>query len=100
MAHLLEMEPDHALFDGKIQGLVLTCYENERPLQGLAGLLDWRFEGALSRGVRAGLITGKPGECTYVPVAKGGRMFHLILAGGGHLVSEKKRGHLPAETLK
>jgi hypothetical protein len=95
----LELPPDQALFDGKIQGLVLSFYENERPLQGLAGLMDWHFQGILSKNIRAGVITGKPGECAYVPVQKGDRVYHLILAGAGH-TSKNKRAPLPAETLQ
>ena len=79
----LEMEGDRALFEGKIQGIVAACYQNERPLQGLAGLLDWRFHGCLSYYVKRGAITGEPGECVYVPVTKGGRLFHIILIGAG-----------------
>jgi len=31
----LETDPDHALFDGKIDAIAAACYSNERPLQ------DW-----------------------------------------------------------
>ncbi|HET8732287.1 MAG TPA: hypothetical protein VFM45_00805, partial [Anaeromyxobacteraceae bacterium] len=34
----------------------------ERPLQGLAGLVDWRLCGALTRALRGGLYAGAPGE--------------------------------------
>lgn len=41
----------------------------ERPLQGLAGLVDWRLCGALSRALAGGLYQGAPGEALLVPTA-------------------------------
>ncbi len=96
----LDLDADLALFDGKLQGLVVTCYENERPLQGLAGLLDWRFQGVISHCVRAGVISGKAGECAYVPVTKQGKTYHLILAGCGRSASPGARAQLPMDTLR
>ena len=95
----LEIDADRALFEGPIEGMVLACYENERPLQGLAGLFDWRFLGTISRCIRAGVITGRAGECAYVPVTRDGRVFHLLLAGAGSLASDGKRGALPEATI-
>ena len=37
---------------------VLPIFEDERPLQGLAGLVDWRMGGSLSALLRAGFCTG------------------------------------------
>lgn len=96
---LLEMEPDRALFEGKLQGLVATFYENERPLRGLAGLLDWRFGGLISRALRTGALTGRTGECGYVPVSRNGRIYHLMLLGGGHLSRYARRGLVPDAAL-
>lgn len=87
----LELEADRALFEGKIKGLVVAFHEGERPLQGLAGLMDWRFGGLISRNIQAGALTGKEGECTYIPVLKNGRACHLILAGAGPLAPGGKR---------
>ena len=42
--------------------LVAFVGEAERPLQGLAGLLDWRLCGALTRQLRAGAWSGGRGE--------------------------------------
>jgi hypothetical protein len=41
----------------------------ERPLQGLAGLVDWRLCGALTRALTGGLYAGAPGEALLVPTA-------------------------------
>jgi hypothetical protein len=100
MSGLLEIDADRALFEGKLSGLVLTCYENERPLRGLAGLMDWRFHGVISECLRAGAVTGRVGECAYVPVSRHGKTYHLLLAGAGVLPASGRRGSLPAETLK
>ncbi|PKN44413.1 MAG: leucyl aminopeptidase [Deltaproteobacteria bacterium HGW-Deltaproteobacteria-20] len=43
---------------------VLACclFEDERPVQGMAGLLDWRLATRLSRWMGAGELTGARGE--------------------------------------
>jgi hypothetical protein len=77
---------EDTLIDQEVDALVATVSENERPLLGLAGLLDWRFQGAISACLRAGAITGKVGECVYFPVSKNGRLYKIILLGvGSHL---------------
>jgi hypothetical protein len=91
-------DPEALLFAGEVEGLILSCFENERPLQGLAGRLDWRLRGMLSHFLKAGSITGKPGECCYVPVRWHEQTFHLFLAGGGHLEEGNERPALPAES--
>jgi hypothetical protein len=96
----LEIDGDKALFEGKLQGLVVACYEDERPLQGLLGILDCRFHGTISRCLKAGAITGRKGECTYFPVTRRGKTYHLILAGAGHLKPGHKRAEIPAETFE
>jgi len=44
----------------------------ERPLQGLAGLVDWRLCGALTRALSGGLYAGAPDEALLLPT--GGRL--------------------------
>ncbi len=41
----------------------------ERPLQGLAGYVDWRLCGALSRAIRGGLFGAERGEALLLPSA-------------------------------
>ncbi|MGZ6310041.1 MAG: M17 family peptidase N-terminal domain-containing protein [Bdellovibrionota bacterium] len=93
-------ETDKALFSGTIQGLIVTCYENERPPCGLAGLVDWRFQGAISRYLMSGTVTGKAGECTYLPITRHGLTYHLLLVGGGSAASPGSRAPVAAETIK
>ena len=96
----IELDADRALFEGHIQGIVATLYQNERPLSGLAGLLDWRFQGVISQRLRSGAITGQSGECTYFPVVRNGIVYHLILVGAGNSESAGARSPLPTTCLK
>jgi hypothetical protein len=95
----LNIQADQALFDGQIQGLVVTVYQNERPPYGLSGVLDWYFHGAISHCIRAGAITGQVGECTYFPFIRHGLTYHLILAGAGYSSTPGERKPVPQETL-
>lgn len=91
---------DQYLFEGTLQGVVVACSETERPLQGLAGLIDWRFRGIVSQCIQAGMISGKPGECAYIPVTQNQRTYHLLLVGNGPSAKAGARAGLPAESLK
>lgn len=93
------MHPDLALFEGKIEGIVAACYANERPLRGLAGLLDWRFGGLISDCIRRGVITGAVGECVYLPVKKRQKSYHLFLIGCGHTPAPGRRDGVPEQAL-
>lgn len=97
---LNEVEADQALINRQIDGLVATLYENEKPLFGLSGFLDWRFHGAISECLRSGVLTGQVGECVYFPVSKNGQVYKLILAGAGKSNVPGQRTPPPAETLK
>jgi hypothetical protein len=44
-----------------------SIWSDERPMRGLAGLLDWRLAGRLSAMQRAGFVQGKRGELLLVP---------------------------------
>lgn len=62
--------------------------------------MDWRFQGAISEFIREGALTGKPGECAYIPFTRNGTTYHLILAGAGHSQSPGVRAVVPAETWR
>ena len=47
--------------------LVLTAFADERPLAGLAGLVDWRLRGALSEWLLSGFATGQVNERVLYP---------------------------------
>ncbi len=81
--------------------LALSCHENERPLLGLSGLLDWKLHGKISSFIKAGAITGKAGECVYIPVSQHGRNYHLLLVGAGSSQDAGKRSQpLPVTSLR
>jgi hypothetical protein len=51
------------------RGEVLACclFEDERPVQGIAGLIDWRLVARLSRHLETGALTGARGETAILP---------------------------------
>jgi hypothetical protein len=64
---------------------VVACgiYRDERPLSGLAGLLDWRLAGRLSRLAKQGFLLGEVGELLAVPVRPRLPFDKLLVAGLG-----------------
>lgn len=64
---------------------IVPWFEDERPLQGLAGLLDWRSHGGLSDLVRTGWCTGSAGESVLLPWRGGMPIRRLVLVGFGRL---------------
>lgn len=60
--------PDLRRLDGlRADALVLTFFEDERPLRGTSGLVDWRLCGRLSALIAEQRITGRRGETTLLP---------------------------------
>lgn len=53
--------------DGKGRTLVLSAFDDERPLRGAAGLADWRMCGRLSRVLLAGRVSGEHKETMLLP---------------------------------
>src|SRR5690348_6225295 len=97
---ILDISADQALFSGAVQGFVITCFENERPPNGLAGLVDWRLHGAISYYLQEGAVTGKLGECTYFPFTRNGVTYHFVLVGAGESSQPGGRKQIPAEALR
>lgn len=77
--HEFEGEPDRIRVD---LGLI-PVFADERPLQGLAGLMDWRRSGRLSGLVRSGFCTGAAGERVLMPGCAGLPVERLVLVGLG-----------------
>lgn len=63
-------------------GLV-PWFLDERPLQGLAGLIDWRLSGRLSSMLRSGWCAGRAGESVLLPLEPGLPVRRLLLVGLG-----------------
>lgn len=52
----------------EVDSLCLFIAEDERPLRGAAGFLDWRLCGGLSRVLRQRFFTGTAGEQLLFPI--------------------------------
>jgi len=63
--------------------LVAGITEDERPLRGLAGLLDFRLQGKLSKLLASGFISGRFGELLLLPGKPALAFDKLILVGLG-----------------
>lgn len=77
--HEFEGEPDRIRVD---LGLI-PVFADERPLQGLAGLMDWRRSGQLSSLLRSGFCTGRDGERVLMPGGAGLPVDRVVLMGLG-----------------
>ena len=49
------------------QALALSFFQDERPLQGSTGLVDWRIAGKLSRLLIGRRLVGRSGETLLTP---------------------------------
>lgn len=69
-----------------LQGLEALCLfvgEDERPLEGLAGYVDWRLGGALSRLLRQGFFAGKADDKLLLPAEGRLPMERVFVVGVG-----------------
>ena len=82
---------DSALANDQISGALLICFENDRPLRGTMGFLDWRLNGHFSRLVQEQVLTGAQGEAIYAPLQWNGKTLHFVILGGGYLRHESER---------
>lgn len=53
----------------EVDSLALGIFSDERPLRGVAGLVDWRLCGLLSRFISAGRLSGRSAERVLMPGA-------------------------------
>ncbi|MGA8890072.1 MAG: M17 family peptidase N-terminal domain-containing protein, partial [Anaeromyxobacteraceae bacterium] len=67
--------------DGLEVDSVAALVGAERPLAGLAALLDWRMAGAVSRAIRAGTVTPEHGEALLLPTQGRLRAPRIFLFG-------------------
>jgi len=67
--------------------IVLPFFSDERPLQGAAGLIDWRLCGALSRKLMAGYLRGTFGEKALLVNPDKLKSERLLLIGLGQRAS-------------
>ena len=50
-----------------LDSLCVFVGEDERPLRGAAGFLDWRMSGSFSRVLVSGFFVGTPGDTLLIP---------------------------------
>ena len=63
--------------------LVCTMFGEERPLQGLSGLVDWRMNGWLSRQVHSGIATSSARELVLTPGTRQFAVPRIVCVGLG-----------------
>ena len=82
MIDLRFVAPDLRRLD-EVASEVVVCgiWKDERPLTGLASLLDWRLAGRLSRLAKQGFLVGDVGEVLFLP-ARPRLPFDKLLACG------------------
>ncbi len=66
-----------------VDTLCLFVGEDERPLRGVAGFIDWRLCGALSRVLQAKFFTGTPGDQLLFPTEGRLPMDRIFVVGTG-----------------
>jgi hypothetical protein len=65
------------------EDLVVFVAADERPLQGLGGLCDFRLCGALTRQLKSGLLEGRAGEAVLTVTGARLPVHRLFLFGAG-----------------
>ena len=74
--------------------LVVPLFEDQRPLAGPAGVVDWRLDGALTRMILAGELSGKTGERLAVQTNGKFAAPWVLLAGGGAWCKLDRTGYV------
>jgi hypothetical protein len=72
--------------------LALSFYSHERPLQGAAGLADWRLHGSISRLIEKEFCRGERRESTIMPATRRLPWQRIFLFGLGasHRMDEEQ----------
>ena len=80
---VLDLNPDDALFEKRVDLWVAPLFENEFPILGTAGFLDFKLGGGLSQAIKNKQITGAAGECTLFAKEQGDCLYRVLLLGAG-----------------
>ena len=84
MSHELSIDVVGAPLERAAADLVVApLFEDERPLRGAAGRVDWRLCGQLSSLVAEGRLAGAPGEAALLVAFAGLRASRLLVVGAG-----------------
>lgn len=79
----VSLTPETALKETKLQAFVLSCFQDERPLQGAIGELDWWLIQPFSKAIRSGVFSGANDERMYLPFRLKTRTLHFLVLGQG-----------------
>ena len=78
------VSPDLRHLDGlRCEAMALAVFEDERPLRGALGLVDWRLCGQVSRVLLRGHARGALGERVLIPTRRRLPFDKLFLFGAG-----------------
>jgi cytosol aminopeptidase family protein len=78
------LAPDvRRLDEANVELCACGIWSDERPMRGLAGLLDWRLGGRLSALIKSGFLAGELGEVLLVPGRPHVRFEKVFLVGLG-----------------
>ena len=78
------VEPDlRAIDTTSAEVIACSVFQDERPMRGLAGLLDWRLAGRLSALAKTDFLTGAEGEVVLVPGRPHLRFEKVLVLGVG-----------------
>jgi hypothetical protein len=78
------INPDLRSLDGSgVELLACSVWRDQRPMRGVAGLLDWRLAGGLSHLARKGFLAGDLGEVVFVPGRPRLRFEKILVFGLG-----------------
>ena len=78
------VEPDlRAIDTTSAEVIACSVFQDERPMRGLAGLLDWRLAGRLSVLAKNDFLTGAEGEIVLVPGRPYVRFEKILVLGIG-----------------
>ena len=87
--------PELRLLDeASVELCACGIWSDERPMRGLAGLLDWRLGGRLSMLVRSGFLLGELGESLLLPGRPHVPFEKVLVVGLG------SRSHFGDETFR
>lgn len=72
-----------SIVDAPVETLAVPIPEDERPLRGNAGFVDWRLGGELSRQLQSGFASGATGEALLLPAQRPFAAARILLFGLG-----------------
>ena len=82
-----------------ISGVMVVCFENERPFQGAIAELDWCFDGHFSKLMKSQTLLGARGETLYAPLLWNGKTLHFLVIGAGSRDERTQRNQASKDLL-